>query len=570
MMTEAEIIALVNIDINNAEPYQDELNEQRDDWIETYDAKKLGNESKDKSKSKYISRDVKRSAEWQRSSLIDPFVSSPRPIKTYPVSASDAGIADQSQSTLNYHFTRGFNRYTFMSDSVKIFQREGTVVARVSWKFEEREVEVDEPILAMLPDGTQIPVGSRRVKKMRTIINRPWAEAIDNRNISIDPTAKNNIMNAQFVVHDFKKNLSELKEDGRYRNLDKVEKKEIKMNGSDYGKTKTYGDDSQKKQFVFSDIERRELDVKEYWGYLDINQDGLTEPITITMIGDTLIHVGENPFPDGFIPFVSLANNSEPFSVTGEANAETLKDGQILKSGAIRGVIDNMVNSTNGQTGIKKSALDPVNRRKFEAGKNFQFNTNPGDIWQGSYNQIPSSLFDFYNIISSEMEASAGVRPFNQSGAGSATESRNQMSASDIRELDLVRNIRENYVKPIMRMWMEMSNEFMEPEDFEAITEKPYVPCNPDDLMGLIDLCLKFIHLKLFHLLLIRVWFRLILFNELSHVSHTIKLIHLSSHLHCHFWWDMLHCSLEDKRDSLCFLCIHSSRRDLKVNIDET
>ena len=106
MMTEKEIVSKVQQDRKDATPYKDELDDQRADWIDIYNAVTLGNESKDKGKSAYISRDVKTSSEWQRSSLVDPFVSSPRPIKCYPIGPEDKPIAEQNQSILNYEFTR--------------------------------------------------------------------------------------------------------------------------------------------------------------------------------------------------------------------------------------------------------------------------------------------------------------------------------------------------------------------------------------------------------------------------------------------------------------------------------
>lgn len=492
-MTDTEIVDLVKADLKASESYKDEMDTIREKWIEIYNAKKLGNESKNKNKSRYISRDVKRSAEWQRSQLIDPFVSSPRPIRTYPTGAYDKPASDQYSACLNYFFTRGFNRYQFMSDSVKILQREGRVVARLSWKFEEREIISTEPIMVMLPTGTQVQIGEREVKKMHTVVNRPWVEPIDNRDLYIDPTAKSDIQNANFIIHRFKKSISELKMDGRYKNLDKVEKS---VGDADSFDEPTYDYSGHKSEFKFKDKARRQLDVYEYWGRVDIDGTNELKKIVFTVCNDILIYNAENPFPNGFYPFASDAFNAEPFSIDGEANAETLQDGQILKSGVIRGAIDNMVNSTNGQVGIKQNALDPVNKRKFEAGENFIFRGTPNDFWQGSYNQLPGSIFDFYNVISNEMEASTGVKSFNQGIGGfsmgnSATATRGILGATEIRELDIVRGIRDNYIKPIMRMWMEMMSVWMEQQEVERITEKPFIPWSEDDLQALIDIDLE-------------------------------------------------------------------------------
>jgi len=67
------------------------------------------------------------------------------------VTHSDTRSAFQAGLLLNFQFCRDFDRYNFISDSFKVLQREGTVIARVFWEFEEEEQLVDVPVMGLVP-----------------------------------------------------------------------------------------------------------------------------------------------------------------------------------------------------------------------------------------------------------------------------------------------------------------------------------------------------------------------------------------------------------------------------------
>jgi hypothetical protein len=168
-------------------------------------------------------------------------------------------------------------------------------------------------------------------------------------------------------------------------------------------------------------------------------------------------------------------------------------DNQKVKTAIIRGIIDNMAQSNNSQVAMRKGTLDPVNRKKFIGGQNFEFNGTPNDFWQGSYNQIPGSAFDMIGLMNNEIESITGTKSFsggiNASSLGStATGARGALDATATRRMNLVRNISENLVKPIIRKWMSYNAEFLEEEEVIRVTNAEYVPVRRDDLEGRIDL----------------------------------------------------------------------------------
>ena len=64
------------------------------------------------------------------------------------------------------------------------------------------------------------------------IVNRPVLQIRDTRNVIIDPSCEGDLDNAQFIIDKWLSDLSTLKKDGRYKNLDKlniqkIEKEEV-------------------------------------------------------------------------------------------------------------------------------------------------------------------------------------------------------------------------------------------------------------------------------------------------------------------------------------------------------
>ena len=233
--------------------------------------------------------------------------------------------------------------------------------------------------------------------------------------------------------------------------------------------------------------------VYEYWGNYDIDEDGIAEPIVCAWIGNTIVRLQSNPYPDQRPPFIVVPFNAVPFQLHGESLASVIGDNQKVKTAIIRGVIDNMAQSNNGQVGMRKGALDIANRKKFLEGKNFEYNGTPNDFWQGSYNQIPSSAFDVLTIMNNEIESQTGVKSFSGGITGSAlgstaTGARGALDATATRRISLVRNVAENLVKPLMRKWMAYNYAFLEEEEIVRITNEEFVPIRRDDLDGNIDI----------------------------------------------------------------------------------
>jgi hypothetical protein len=89
-----------------------------------------------------------------------------------------------------------------------------------------------------------------------------------------------------------------------------------------------------------------------------------------------------------------------------------------------------------------------------------------------------------------------GVKSFSggingASLGATATGARGAMDATSVRRMNIVRNIAENLVKPLLRKWMAYNAEFLEDEEVVRVTNSEFVPVRRDDLAGAIDIDLS-------------------------------------------------------------------------------
>jgi hypothetical protein len=479
----AELLSALKADLKAAEILKREQDTAIFKWRAEYNGDPYGNEQK--GKSAIVSRDIKKQSEWQHATIVDPFVSTSDVIKCTPITFEDELAARQNELLLNTQFCRKFDRYNFMSKAVKVLDQEGTVVIQTGWDYEDKEVTTTAEMVVTDEYGREIIV-EQEVTETVVVKNQPTAKVCRNHDIYLDPTCQDNFDNAQFVIYRYETDMSTLKKDGRYKNLDQVSNASI----DDYDYTNTPADPT---YFKFNDEPRKKMIVYEYWGNYDVNGDGIAEPIVCAWIKDTIIRLQSNPYPDGKPPFIVVPFNSIPFKMHGEANAELIGDNQKVKTAIIRGIIDNMAQSNNGQVAVRKGSLDQINRKKFIAGQNFEFNGTPNDFWQGSYNSIPGSAFDMIGLMNNEIESITGTKSFSggiNAGAlgATATGARGALDATATRRMNIVRNIAENLVKPLMRKWMSYNAEFLEDEEVIRVTNEEFVPVRRDDLEGRVDL----------------------------------------------------------------------------------
>ena len=501
-----------------------------DGWLENLRVEGKAKPKTAKGNSQIQPKLIRKQAEWRYAALSEPFLSSPDIFDVSPVSWEDKEAAIQNQMLLNNQFNTKLNKVKFIDEYIRTGVDEGSVIVRCGWEFEEEEIEVEVPVLEFRPnpylgeyyqklsammqnspdeyEGTildhvkqghqfslergipyeAVIVGSELQTEMRTIKNHPTAEVCSYKNVTIDPSCEGDLSKAQFIVFSFPSSKSDLEKDGKYSNLEYINTEANSILGAPDHESDT------DQTFNFDDEARKQFIVHEYWGYRDIDGSGLVKPIVAAWVGDTMIRLEDNPFPDQQHPFVIVPYLPVRGSVYGEPDGSLLEDNQKVIGAVTRGMIDIMAKSANGQTGIRKDMLDPVNRRRFERGQDYEFNQNV-DPRQGihmhTYAEIPQSAQFMLQMQNSEAEEMSGSRAFgatNTHGLGdTATVARGVLDAASKRELGILRRLADGIVQ-IGRKFIAMNSVFLEEEEVVRVTNSQFVPIRRDDLAGNFDL----------------------------------------------------------------------------------
>lgn len=464
---------------------------------------------------------IRRQAEWRYSALTEPFLSSDKLYKVKPTTFEDDKASKQNELMLNYQFRTKLNRVKFIDDYVRSTVDEGTSIIQVGWirrtvklkklvpEYTHFEIQDEEQLqqfqqalelsqqdhrtyLEQTPPEIQAAIslyeqngqanyaqqtGQKEVEYEKVIENRPTAEIRDPRNICIDPSCLGDIEKAMFVIVSFETCKSDLLKEGkRYKNLDKINWE---------GATPIVEPDhatSTPETFNFRDAARKKVVAYEYWGFWDIKGDGNLVPFVASWIGNTMIRMELNPFPDEKLPFIVVPYLPVKRELYGEPDAELLEDNQKISGAVMRGMIDLLGRSANGQQGFAKGMLDPLNKRRFENGQDYEFNPGVSPLngyLEHKYPELPQSGLQMLNIQNQEAEALTGVKSFAGGMSGQAFGDvaagiRGVLDAASKREMAILRRLAKG-IADLGQKIIAMNAVFLSKEEVIRVTNEPYI-----------------------------------------------------------------------------------------------
>lgn len=466
---------------------------------------------------------VRKQNEWRYSALEEPFLSTDDMFIVNPVTYKDVDAAKQNMLILNKQFRIDIPKVKFINKYIRTAVNTGTVIVKLNWEYEKGIVTEEVPVYTQTPEelylalqqmvsagqmteeeaisimesGQPIQVGVEPREVEADIINRPVLQVKDSRNVIIDPSCEGDIDNAQFIIDIFLTDLSTLKKDSRYSNLDLIT--ENQFNGASLDDYQYY--DTEYKidpNFKFQDKPRKKLVAYEYWGYWDINGDGIVKPIVATWIGDVMIRLEENPYPDKKLPFVVVQYlPPDHDTVYGDSDASLLKENQDIIGAVSRSIIDLIGRSANAQQGVRKDLLDPINRDRFNKGMDFEYNpvTNiENALYMTHIPEVPRSALELIQLQNDEAEALTGVKAFTGGISGDALGSsvggiRSALDATAKRELGILRRLSDG-LKEIGKKIIAMNSVWLSDEEIIRITDEEFVAIKRSDLAGNFDLSL--------------------------------------------------------------------------------
>ena len=528
-------IQLLKGDLESAKPAHDAIMAQIREWNDLMEVKGKAKPPKVKGRSQVQPRLVRRQAEWRYAPLSEPFLSSSKLFKLTPVTFEDELAARQNELVLNYQFRTQLNKVKLVDDYVHSIVDDGTGIARIGWERKTVKIKTETPVFQLYPIENQeqadvlqqalqlqaenpreydetmpedikeavnyfnetgeatyaIQTGVTEVEVEKALVNRPTVEMLNPNNVVIDPSCNGDLDKALYAVISFETCKADLmKNKDRYHNLDKIDWESSSPITDPDHESKTPSD------FQFKDALRKKVVAYEYWGFYDINDDGSLEPIVATWIGSTLIRMEKNPFPDGKLPLVVVPYMPRKRELFGEADAELLGDNQAILGATMRGMIDLLGRSANGQRGYPKGMLDTLNRRRYDDGQDYEYNPMQGNpsqsIMEHKFPELPQSAIVMTQMQNQEAESLTGVKAFSGGVTGSAYGDvaagiRGALDAASKREMAILRRLAKG-MADIGTKICAMNAVFLSEKEVVRITNEQYVEINREDLKGNFDI----------------------------------------------------------------------------------
>lgn len=467
-------------DYKIAKSAKTEIDQKITEWNDLY----IGKIPSKENRSKYVAMELAKQIEYMKPNITEPFTNSSHPIRIS--TTKNEKRARIQQKYLNNEFTSEFGRVDFMEKLADIKLREGTVWVKTAWNYREenkREVIENATMEEILQRGenpdkiTQQDNGKFTVEynNIKCIKNSPDAIICRNEHVFPDPDAREH-KELRYMCYRKHMTLSQLKQSGKVTD-DMLDKLKNALSGTDDttlgthrdANTQSYG---YKENANTKDVERQKIAIIEYYGYYDLNGDGIAEPVVAAWAEkqDVNLYFEENYLPNSDIPFYNDVYSAVPFSLWGNGVGFFIKDDQNAKTGIMRGIFDNMALANNGQKFIKHGTLDYINFKRMRNGEKHIFVNKEGQIEDGAFNQLPSSIQFVLGLVDKEVKEHTGVDAGSQSvsSANNNEDSSGQLTLAQQRMAGMITSTSELLGK-IFNDWLKMAEVFLNNEQIQAL-----------------------------------------------------------------------------------------------------
>ena len=495
-----------------------------------------------KNRSKVQPKLIRKQAEWTYSDLSEPFLSKQNLFDYTTDSIKDNGKAVQDITVLNKQFNTSIDKVRLIDTYSRDLVNEGSATIRVGWDYQKRVIVTQEPTYSFgqvtpdskegmaisaimsgsvpldnIPKNLQLSVratlaaktliyakqsGYKSVNKERIVVNTPTVEIIDNSSLILDPLCKGDAKKAQFAIYEFFISTSDmLKQNDKYFNIDKIgeinkknaTKEELdrleQMDDAGLEAVSDINNDDNISDFNYKDSARKLHKAYEYWGYRDFNNTGIAELFVCTWVGETIVRLQKHPIPELGLPFERTHYMPRYDRNHGEPDGELIVENQKIYGATMRGMVDILARSANGQIGFAENALSGTEYTRFKNGLNFSFraNTDPDRLFKMfKYEEIPASAHQMLQFMQNEAETLSGTQPFGSEGiknTSSATGLQNIVDATSKRRMSILRRMASS-LKRVGSQIIAMNEVFLTPEEIERIADSEYIPVENYDFSG--------------------------------------------------------------------------------------
>ena len=406
----------------------------------------------------YVSKDIQVAIHSVIPDLIK-LVFTDEPVKLSPQGGEDVELANNLQALLNYQITNQ-NEYTEIMEKVslqalitgmgilkcvwdkKVVKNETTAILTLSEvnTLTENNIEIKECIFSGV-DEYNTEYYDVTYLEDQVVRNQPVYFNVDYRELFYDVTAKN-IDDVNYYIHrklvtlDFIKS----KADAGIFNKDVV-KKIINKNYevlNCFVNSYDEDDNLDYTNYSVNNENNKPLDkvmLYEFWGKIDINQDGYLEDVVITFVGNNLLSVQENKY--SMYPFFIFNPFYDTEDITGIGIAELIEPMQNIKTVLTREYLLNVRKNNNRKIFYKlNNFINPIQLETDEQFIALNEDADPRNVFNSepfeAFSTNTQNLITYFDTeaqrISGISDIKGGVR---QTGSQTATEATIMFEASN-------------------------------------------------------------------------------------------------------------------------------------------
>jgi len=432
-MEDTKVLGFLNSTLDGASPYHDEALATVLASRALYRGEPMGNEVE--GRSAIVMKDIQRTVHGALPSIVEPFLGDEIVSIESEIPSQKDGCKKQ-EALVNYQWARKHNPLEVMETVGINLMVDGTVWLMTGWDSEGYPTTSVVPFESVIPDPA-----ATKPEEMRFVIYR--------RKVSVSEI----LSNPDWFGKHTKRSLQALMPDTE----------------SEYDPEPVYG---RQDDYNPDDRALEKLELFEYYGWYDLDGDGIAEPVLGIWHRDRLLKMIESPFPFGPIPFDTAVYVRQPFSIYGLPISELIGEYQHLRTSITRGIIDNMANSNSGTKFIRKGSLDPVNWNRLKRGEPYVEINVPSQtgtdalIYDGNYNPIPQAVFALNEEIQKEQENLSGITRY---AVGSDSRSLNQtatgigiISSMSQRRLIYITRHLASMMERVFTKWAALNAELIE------------------------------------------------------------------------------------------------------------
>lgn len=510
--TNDEIIAILKDDKKIAvDFYNAELKEKFEDWEQQFEGIPEYYNTGDfrMPTSCYVSRDIMTTIRAVMPDIMKLLLVK-EPVEIVGRTEEDVPKAQKMQALCNWQLTRLNNFHTIVGTALNEALLKGISVCKVSW-IKEVETRIIQELLHqdevfdLEQQGIKLKdhdyVGEDEYGSVYyceyeadvVVKNFPKLDILPSVEFLFDPTAKS-IDEAKYCIHRkivTKDYLKRKELEGVYSNVD-----DIKWTGSSYVEDEEelyrveHGfrpDDNT----IVTDTARQDVVINEYWGKLDLNNDGLLEDVVITFCGDTILSIEENTFDK--YPFFIFSPYPSVFRIYGMGIAEMVESIQTAKTAFMRELLENTRRNNDRKIFYREGAFLAPSQMNDPKQKYVSIDERvplDGVVASEPFEQLSPNIVDTIEYLDKVRQMVTGVSELKQGvnaqDKSTATEASIKYEASNAQVQMIAVNFSYTF-KDIYEFVVYANQKFIDDKTVIRLLNES-IEIDPEDLQGVFDL----------------------------------------------------------------------------------